>query len=201
MIYSVRGKLCVKEPNFVAVDVGGVAYGIKTTFTTVSKLPTQGEEVFLYTYLHVREDAMELFGFSSIEELNCYKMLITVSGIGPKAALSILSDNTPESFALTVASGDAKTLTKSQGIGLKSAQRIVLELKDKVSKQQVSDGITSKGVVQTAVATGNTSEAISALMVLGYPQSQVTPIIAGIDPATSVEDMIKIGLKQLATNL
>ena len=191
----------VTEPNFVVVDVGGVGYGVKTTLTTVSTLPPVGEEVFLYTYLHVREDAMELYGFYDASELNCYKMLISVNGVGPKAALSILSDHTPEQFALCVASGDAKALTKSAGIGLKTAQRIVLELKDKVSKEQVADGVTGRRAAPAAVATGNAAEAISALVVLGYPQSEAAAVISSLDPSTSVEDMIKAGLKGLASNL
>lgn len=201
MIYSLHGILKVTEPNFVVVDVGGVGYGVKTTLTTVSTLPLVGEEVFLYTYLHVREDAMELYGFYDASELNCYKMLISVNGVGPKAALSILSDHTPEQFALCVASGDAKALTKSAGIGLKTAQRIVLELKDKVSKEQVADGVTGRRAAPAAVATGNAAEAISALVVLGYPQSEAAAVISSLDPSTSVEDMIKAGLKGLASNL
>lgn len=201
MIYSLHGILKVTDPNFVVVDVGGVGYGVKTTLTTVSTLPPVGEEVFLYTYLHVREDAMELYGFYDASELNCYKMLISVNGVGPKAALSILSDHTPEQFALCVASGDAKALTKSAGIGLKTAQRIVLELKDKVSKEQVADGVTGRRAAPAAVATGNAAEAISALVVLGYPQSEAAAVISSLDPSTSVEDMIKAGLKGLASNL
>lgn len=201
MIYSVKGILKVTEPNFVVVDVGGVGFGVKTTLTTLSCLPPIGDEVFLYTYLNVREDAMELYGFSDQSELTCYKMLISVNGVGPKAALSILSDHSPEEFALCVASGDAKSLTKSVGIGLKTAQRIVLELKDKVSKEQVADGVVGKSAASAVVSSGNAAEAISALVVLGYPQSQAASIIAGLDPSTSVEDMIKAGLKGLAGNL
>lgn len=144
---------------------------------------------------------MELYGFYDASELNCYKMLISVNGVGPKAALSILSDHTPEQFALCVASGDAKALTKSAGIGLKTAQRIVLELKDKVSKEQVADGVTGRRAAPAAVATGNAAEAISALVVLGYPQSEAAAVISSLDPSTSVEDMIKAGLKGLASNL
>lgn len=201
MIYSLNGILKAVEPNFVVVDVGGVGFGVKTTLTTISRLPKIDEPVFLYTHLHVREDAMELFGFSNSSELNCYRMLTTVNGVGPKAALSILSDNTPEQFALSVASGDAKNLTRSAGIGLKTAQRIVLELKDKVSKEQVADGVTGKGAASVSVSTGNASEAISALVVLGYGQSEAANVITALDPSTSVEEMIKAGLKALAGKL
>ena len=199
MIYSLKGTLRVSEPNFVVVDVGGVGFGVKTTLTTLSRLPSIGEEVFLYTYLNVREDAMDLYGFSEQSELACYRMLI---GVGPKAALSILSDHTPEQFALCVASGDAKSLTRSAGVGLKTAQRIVLELKDKVSKEQVADGVTGRMAPASAgIATGNAAEAISALVVLGYAQSEAAAFIASMDPSASVEDMIKAGLKGLAGNL
>lgn len=201
MIYSLNGILKVVENGFVVVDVNGVGYRVKTTLTTISSLPKIDEKVFLYTYLHVREDAMELYGFAESSELNCYKMLITVNGVGPKAALSILSDNTPEKFALSVASGDAKNLTRSAGIGLKTAQRIVLELKDKVSKDQVADGVTGRRVSSVSLTSGNASEAISALVVLGYSQSDAASIITSLDPETSVEDMIRAGLKALASKL
>lgn len=200
MIYSLDGVLKAAEPNFVVVDVGGVGFGVKTTLTTIAKLPSVGEQVFLYTHMHVREDAMELFGFSDQSELNCYRMLVTVSGVGPKAALSILSDNTPEQFALCVASGDAKNLTRSSGVGLKTAQRIVLELKDKVSKQQVAAGVTGNTAPST-VTSGNAAEAISALVVLGYAQSDVAAMVSSFDPDMPVEEMIKAGLKGLAGNI
>ena len=116
MIYSVRGKLIHKENELAVVECGGVGYACRTTLQTLASLSETGSEVTLYTYLHVREDNVELFGFSSQQELNCFKMLISVSGVGPKAALSILSDFNPEKFALLVASEDSKTLTKTKGI-------------------------------------------------------------------------------------
>lgn len=198
MIYSLKGKLKIKEPNLVVVDVNGVGYAVRTTLTTISNLPEIDKEVFLYTHLHVREDAIELYGFSSQSELNCYKMLITVNGIGPKAGLSILSDNTPEQFALSVASGDYKALTKSAGIGPKGAQRIVLELKDKISKDAVASGITNDFTKNVKTSSSNSSEAISALVVLGYSVSEATNIITKLDISMSVEDMIKIALKELS---
>ena len=201
MIYSLKGILKQTEPNFVVLEVGGVGFGVKTTLTTIASLPAIGEEVFLYTYLNVREDALELFGFAEESELSCYRMLTGVNGVGPKAALSILSDHTPEQFALCVASGDAKSLTRSAGVGLKLAQRIVLELKDKISKAQVAEGIAGGRTAPAAVTSGNAAEAISALVVLGYAQSDAAAAVSGLDPATPVEDMIKAGLKYLASNL
>ena len=134
MIYSVRGKITVKELNLAVIECAGVGYACRTTYTTISKIGEIGSECLLYTYLYIREDMAELFGFSTQQELNCFKMLISVSGVGPKAALAILSDVTPEKFAMLVASGDSKLFTKTKCIGAKSAQRIVLELKDKIAK-------------------------------------------------------------------
>lgn len=200
MIYSITGELVHIEPNHIVVKCGGIGYSIKTSMTTVAKLPQIGEKVMVYTYLHVREDALDLFGFSDTSELTSFKMLISISGVGPKAAISILSDLTPEKFALCVATGDSKTLTKAQGIGLKTAQRIVLELKDKISKEQVASGVVGDTVLDVSNKTGNASEAISALVVLGYAQSDATQIITKLDSNMSVEEMIKHGLKALAGN-
>ncbi len=200
MIYSIKGELLLIEPNHIVVECGGIGYSIRTSMTTVSKLPQVGEKVMVYTYLHVREDVLDLFGFSDTTELASFKMLISISGVGPKAAISILSDLTPEKFALCIATGDAKTLTKAQGIGLKTAQRIVLELKDKITKEQVTSGVIGDTVLDISNKTGNASEAISALVVLGYAQSDATQIITKLDSNMSVEEMIKHGLKALAGN-
>ena len=137
MIYSVNGVVDAIEPNLAVIDCGGVGYACRTTSNTLAMLKT-GEKAKLYTFLSVREDAAELFGFYDFSELNCFKMLISVSGVGPKAALSILSGMTPQAFALCVAAGDSKLLTSAPGIGKKIAERIVLELKDKVAKQDVA---------------------------------------------------------------
>ena len=142
MIYSVRGKLIHKEQSLAVVECGGVGYACRTTLSTLSKLGGTGSDCFLYTYMNVREDAVELFGFVSQQELNCFRMLLSVSGVGPKAALAILSDTTPEGFALNVATGDYKALTKTKGIGPKLAQRVVLELKDKITNEQLTSGVT-----------------------------------------------------------
>lgn len=199
MIYSVKGTLIHKEPSLAVIECGGVGYACRTTFSTLSQLGSVGSEASLLTYLHVREDNIELFGFATSQELNCFKMLLTVSGVGPKAALAILSDISPEKFALTIATGDVKSITKTKGIGPKLAQRIVLELKDKIAKEQQL--ISSGGDIDfTPVMSGsNSGEAISALVVLGYSQSEATSIISKLDPSLSVEDMIKQALKQLAS--
>lgn len=133
MIYNVHGKLIAKEPTMAVVECGGVGYACRTTLYTLGQLGSIGDTVFLYTAMSVREDAVELFGFSTQQELQCFQLLTSVSGVGPKAALSILSDLSPDQFLLTVASGDSKALTRAKGIGAKSAQRIVMELKDKIA--------------------------------------------------------------------
>ena len=201
MIYSVAGILKYIEPNHIVIECNGIGYSIRTSMTTVAKLPQIGEKTMLYTYLHVREDALDLFGFADTNELNLFKMLISISGVGPKAATSILSDLTPDQFVLCVVTGDAKALTKAQGIGLKTAQRIVLELKDKISKEQIASGVVGGTVIDISNKTGNASEAISALVVLGYLQSDSTQVITKLDSNMSVEDMIKNGLKALSSKI
>lgn len=197
MIYSVRGRLAAVEPNLAVVECAGVGYGVRTSSVTVSRLPAIGEEALLYTYLHLSENAVELFGFFDQNELSCFKMLISVTRVGPKAALSILSNVTPERFALCVASGDAKTISKAPGIGLKTAQRIILELKDKMSKEQAASGFAA-AAMPVVEDSSNAGEAIAALVVLGYAQSDAAAVITRLDPAMPVEDMIKAGLRALA---
>ncbi len=198
MIYSVHGKLIAKEPSMAVVECGGVGYGCRTTFTTLGQLGAIGETVFLYTALSVREDAAELFGFATQQELQCFQLLTSVSGVGPKAALAILSDLTPDRFLLTVASGDSKTLTRSKGIGAKSAQRIVMELKDKIAGESIV--LLAGAEVQSAAAAssagGNVGEAIEALVTLGYTQGEVAPIVAKLDPSLSASELIRRTLQE-----
>ena len=201
MLYSVRGTLTHMEMNLIVVECAGVGYALRATANTMSRQPEIGKETMLYTHLYVREDAVELFGFATLNELHCFEMLISVSGVGPKAALSILSGVTPEQFALCVATGDSKAFTASKGIGLKTAQRIVLELKDKITKEQLQGGIAASGAGVAAsvpVGQGNLSEAISALVVLGYAQQQAARAVSGLDPSLSVGELVKAALKTLA---
>lgn len=199
MIYSLSGRIRVKQPNFVVLEVSGVGFGVKTTLNTTTKLGKEGEEAFLYTHLNVREDALELYGFAQQSELECFLMLISISGVGPKAALTILSDRSPEEFALLVAGGDVKALSKSSGIGPKTAQRIVLELKDKIGATQAAADSTRGGEPLSLPGAGsNASEAVSALVVLGFSQSEAAGVIRKLDPGLPVEEMIRIGLKQLS---
>lgn len=198
MIYSVSGKIVHIEANLAVVECGGVGYACRTTANTLSSLRV-GENVRLLTYLHVREDNVELFGFFENAELSAFKMLISVSGVGPKAALAILSDLSPQGFALCIAGGDSKLLTKSPGIGPKIAQRIVLELKDKVEKQLSFTAEEYQFATQNAqVLTGNHAEAVSALVVLGFSNVDATKALSGLPSDMSTSDMIKAALKRLS---
>ncbi|MBQ1431900.1 MAG: Holliday junction branch migration protein RuvA [Ruminococcus sp.] len=197
MIYSVRGKLIHTGTDLAVVECGGVGYACKTTFYTLQKI-AGSEEVMLYTHLAVRENDVDLFGFSTVEELECFKMLITVSGVGPKAAISILSGNSPSQFALTVATGDHKALTKCKGIGAKTAQRIVLELKDKIAKEN-SISVRGNDTIASAVAAGSAAqEAMTALMVLGYSENEAAQAVGSPEPSLPVEEIVKKALVRLA---
>jgi Holliday junction DNA helicase RuvA len=201
MIYSLKGTLTVKEPNFVVIECGGVGYGCRTSYTTVSQLGETGSETMLYTHLYIREDAAEIFGFLTMQELNCFRLLISVSGVGPKAATAILSDVTPDRFAFLVASGDSKFFTKTKGIGAKTAQRIVLELKDKISIESIS-GSSVADIPHSQSATGGISsvtEALEALMVLGYSQGEAVSVLGKLDPSMSTQDLIKESLRIMSS--
>lgn len=195
MIYSVRGKLILMDAGYAVVECGGVGYRVQTSINTQKQLKLNSE-VMLYTYMNVREDAMELFGFASKSELSTFKMLIGITGVGPKVALAILSELSSEQIAMCVSSGDSKTLTRASGVGPKLAQRIVLELKDKIKGVMNTEGFeVSKGSVITD--TGNVPKAVAALAVLGYSAADVTPILSKLDPNMSVEAMIAATLKQM----
>lgn len=196
MIYSVRGNLILMDAGFAVVECGGVGYRVQTSITTQKQLKLN-TETMLYTYMNVREDAMELYGFASKGELSTFKMLIGITGVGPKVALAILSELSSEQIAMCVSSGDSKTLTRASGVGPKLAQRIVLELKDKIKGIAESEGFEiSKGSV--VADTGNVPKAVAALAVLGYSAADVTPILSKLDPNMSVEAMIAATLKQMA---
>lgn len=200
MLYSVRGKLIYTTASSAIVECGGVGYDCQTTLNTLKSLRLN-TEVMLYTYLNVREDAVDLYGFATKTELDTFKTLITVSGVGPKAGLSICSALSPEQIAMAIATDDVKTLTMAQGIGKKTAQRIVLELKDKLAKAVTSDS-SMAGITSAAAnaATGNIPKAIEALGVLGYTPSDVSPVLATLDSSLPVEQLISLTLKQMGRN-
>ena len=196
MFYYVNGVVAETGPNLAVIDCGGVGYACATTNYTLSQLK-KGERAKLYTHLHVREDIFELYGFSSQAELNSFRMLIGVSGVGPKAALSVLSATTPQNLALSIVTGDEKALTAAPGIGKKIAQRIILELKDKLAKEQT--GFDARmGTLSPIPAGGKTQEAASALAVLGYSSQEISAALKGVDAALPVEEMIRIALKKMA---
>lgn len=197
MLYSVRGKLIAIESNAAVVECGGVGYMCQTTMNTL-KAVKLNTEVTLYTYLNVREDAVDLFGFATKAELETFKNLISVSGVGPKAGLAVLSELSPEQVAMAIASDDLKTITRAQGIGKKIAQRIVLELKDKLAKAAKEDSSFAQTAQNSVnVSTGNVPKAIEALGVLGYSPSDVSPVLATLDSALPVEQLISLTLKQM----
>ena len=201
MIYSVKGELIHTEPGLAVVECGGVGYACRTTTSSLSGLKTGGEVTFL-THMSVREDAVELFGFITAHELGCFTMLLSVSGVGPKAALSILSEMSPQDFALAVVTDDVKALTRVKGIGAKTAQLIILKLKDKLDNTGLSGGAEKafgSSIVSLNVASaGNASAAVSALMVLGFSASEANSALAGLPTELETSEKVKQALKKLS---
>ena len=199
MFYSLTGKLAHTEPGMAVIDVGGVAFRCAVSMGTLRALPRTGEEATLYTYLNVREDALDLYGFCTQLELNCYKLLTAISGVGPKAALSILSELSPEDVALSAAAGDAKRFTRANGVGVKLAQRIVLELKDKVKGLSFdSSGWESVGPGGPSAA-GNAAQAAEALVTLGYTPSEAAAAVGRLDSQLPAEELIRLALKSFGS--
>jgi Holliday junction DNA helicase RuvA len=196
MIYSIKGTLTHIEPNLAIVEANGVGFACRTTANTLSALKT-GAETQLFTYLHVREDAMELFGFGGQDELRAFKLLISVSGVGPKAALSILSALSPQDLVLCVAGGDSKSLTRAQGIGAKIAQRIVLELKDKIDVNE--SFVTSDSIASGRTGSSAPTEAIAALTALGFTTAQAAKALEGADRSLPTSELVKLALKKVGS--
>ena len=198
MFYYLNGVVAEMEANLAVIDCGGVGYACATTNYTLSQLK-KGERAKLYTYMNVREDAVDLFGFSSQSELHSFKLLLGVSGVGPKAALAILSTNTPANLVMAVVMGDEKALTAAPGIGKKIAQRIILELKDKLAKEQASFGPDTGGSVPlTVLPNDKAKEAGAALAVLGYGSQEISTALKGIDmDALPLEEIIRQALKKM----
>ena len=205
MFYYISGKLALANPSTAVIDAGGVGYKLTISENTYNSLPprhtAEAPNAKLFTYLAVREDGIELFGFASETELASFKMLLSVSGVGPKAAISILSLLTPEKFALAVCTEDRKTISKANGIGPKTAARIILELKDKLLKETdlndaANASIESASPVKTG--SGKLSEAQDALMVLGYSRTEALNVLKSIDTQNlGLEEIIKKALKLL----
>jgi Holliday junction DNA helicase RuvA len=199
MFYYIKGELVRTDPNSVVVDCGGIGYKMTVTQNTLSHFTRLGEKVCLYTHFYVREEVLELFGFHSETEMEAFKLLITVSGVGPKAAIAILSVLTPEKLSASIASGDAKAIAKAQGVGSKTAARVVLELKEKIAKVLPTqyDADNTEETVSDEPVFGSVDEAISALMVLGYSRQEAQLALKGVDPLLSLEDMITVALRKM----
>ena len=201
MIYHVNGTLEYCEIGFCVIDCAGVGYKLTVSDNTFSAICSHvGEKEKLFANLQVREDGIELFGFKTHDEMQAFKMLITVSGVGPKAAMAILSLLTPDRLYQAIISEDIKAISKASGVGAKTAARVVLELRDKVSKQYFAPSTASVPTPSASVSAkgkGNLSEALDALVVLGYTRSEAQKALTGIDPKLDVEKIIPLALAKL----
>lgn len=199
MFYYVFGVLSLCTPSFAVIDCGGVGYKLTISAVTLSKLAGKdGSKVKLYTHFSVREDAQELFGFYTEEERSAFTMLIGVSGVGPKAAIAILSVLTPEKLAYAISSGNAKEISKAQGVGAKIAARIVLELKEKVSLiAGETDELLQGDLVAPDMPSAKLADVEAALAVLGYSKSEISYALKNVDKSLEAEDIIRLALKNL----
>ena len=199
MIYHLNGTLELCEEGSCGIDCSGVGYKLFISDNTYTGIVGRvGEKMKLLTYLQVREDAVELYGFKTSDELSAFKLLITVSGVGPKAAMSILSLLTPDKLSLAICSEDTKTIAKASGIGAKTAARVVLELKDKIAKQVFATSSELGGQAPIAIGkSSNLSEALDALVVLGYSRAEAQRALGGIDPSLDVTKIIPLALAKL----
>ena len=197
MFYFIRGTVAHTAPGLVVIDAHGVGYALNTSYLSASSVKT-GDTATFYTYLYVREDIFDLYGFATQEELTCFKQLITISGVGPKAAAAILGVVTPQKLALAVVTGDEKALCQAPGIGKKLAQRIILELKDKMAKNQLESASEAEGLPADLPSGGALDDALAALTVLGYSRAQALAALKGADAAAmSVDELIRTALKKL----
>ncbi len=195
MIYYLNGPITLLEPGLAVVECGGVGYGCRVTAYTAAQLKLN-QPARLYICESIREDAYELYGFSSREEQRCYELLTSVNGVGPKAALSILSAGGPQNFTLAVMTGDEKMLTTAQGVGKKIAQRIILELKDKIGGTGAE--LDFSGAKAPVAVSGNaTSLANAALQELGYTPAEIASALKGVDPTATTEEMVRYALRAM----
>ena len=193
MIYYLNGPVTILEPGLAVVECGGVGYGCRVTAYTAGQLKLN-QNTRLYITESIREDAHDLYGFSSREEQRCYELLTSVNGVGPKAAMSILASG-PQNFTLAVMTGDEKLLTAAQGVGKKIAQRIILELKEKIGGASMELDFTAGPVAAAPTQQGNAAMANAALQELGYTPAEIAQALKGVDPKASTEDMIRHALR------
>ena len=196
MYAYIKGSLEVKTRGYIVIDVNGIGYKIFMSETAIAELGEIGQVVKVHTYLKVKEDEMSLYGFNTNEELRMFELLLSVSGIGAKSAINILSNITPSSFALAVITNDVAKIKALTGIGPKGAQRIILELKDKLNKEKDIEEVEKKA--EKVIDTQKYNEAISALQVLGYSKKEIEKALQGVNEELTVEEIIKLGLKNLA---
>lgn len=197
MIYSVSGTLTYTDTTYAVVECSGVGFKCIVSLNTIKTLPAIGKDVKLLTYMSVKEDSIDLFGFADSSELEMFRFITSVSGVGPKVAMAILSEFTADRLCLLIASGDSKSITRAQGVGTKLAQRIVLELKDKVGATSFADEEDVAAVTNVG-SSQNVGDAIEALVSLGYSQSEASLAVGKLDRNLPVEKLIKEGLKSLA---
>lgn len=195
MIYCLSGKVLKKSLDQVVISCGGVGYQILTPASVASALPPVGSEATVYTYLHMTENDLGLFGFESEQQQECFKMLIGVSGVGPKVGLAILNVMSPDKVALSISGGDHKAFTAANGVGPKLAQRIVLELKDKVGKN-LNREFSAEDMVQPPA--GSLSQAVAALTSLGYTAAEAGAALSKLDESLPVEELIRLALRSMA---
>ena len=196
MIYYVSGPVTILEPGMAVIDCGGVGYGCRITAYTASQLKLN-QNARLYVTESIREDAYDLYGFSSREEQKCYELLTSVNGVGPKAAMAILSSGGPQNFTLAVMTGDEKLLTAAQGVGKKIAQRIILELKDKVGGASAELDFSGPTVTAPAAPGNHAALANAALQELGYSPAEIAAALKGVDPGATTEDMVRFALRAM----
>ena len=197
MFYHIEGSVAELAPNLAVIDCGGIGFALNATANTISCLK-RGEKAKLFVAEVIGESNFDLYGFYTKSEKRCFEMLVSVSGIGPKAALSILSYNTPDALALSILNSDVKALTVAPGIGKKIAQRVILELKDKISKEMESTELPLPQLGNVVAADSNVNDALAALTVLGYTSSEVAQALKRMEPAgMSAEEIIKAVLKQM----
>ena len=195
MIYYVSGPVTVLEPGFAVIECGGVGYGCRVTAYTSAQLKLN-QNTRLYVTESVREDAFDLYGFASREEQHCYELLVSVNGVGPKAAMAILSSGGPQNFTLAVMTGDEKMLTAAQGVGKKTAQRIIMELKDKIGGNMELD-FSESGVSAPAPSGSSASLAAAALQELGYSPAEISAALKGADASASTEELVRYALRAM----
>lgn len=201
MFAYIKGKFEEKGNNYVVIDVNGIGYKIYMSNIAIAGLGETGSIVKVHTYYYVREDNISLYGFATKEELKMFELLISVSGVGAKSAISMLSAISPSDFAIAIISDDVNSLKKVPGVGAKTAQRIILELKDKLKNDDITETTTNQNITTFTIKTEETDEAIAALQILGYSKKDIESVLAKIDlSGQSTQEIIKLGLKYLSNN-